>query len=81
MQGRGCLHELLCKLDVLCGVLSKSRNCIACVLALACRVSHPSSIYHCSVMPCYDKKLEASRDELSVPGAEKVGMHRLGGWG
>ncbi|KAF5839180.1 iron hydrogenase [Dunaliella salina] len=33
-------------------------------------VTHPSSIYHCSVMPCYDKKLEASRDELTVPGTE-----------
>ena len=25
-------------------------------------------VYHVSVMPCYDKKLEASRDELTLPG-------------
>jgi iron only hydrogenase large subunit-like protein len=29
----------------------------------------PSRIYHCSVMPCYDKKLEAARDDFVVPGA------------
>ncbi|KXZ45175.1 hypothetical protein GPECTOR_57g465 [Gonium pectorale] len=32
----------------------------------------PASLYHVSVMPCYDKKLEASRDELTTalpPGA------------
>ncbi|KAG2497731.1 hypothetical protein HYH03_004467 [Edaphochlamys debaryana] len=27
-----------------------------------------SSLFHVSVMPCYDKKLEASRDELALPG-------------
>eukprot|EP00955_Chlamydomonas_euryale_P068272 360072-Chlamydomonas_euryale.AAC.2 len=27
-------------------------------------------LYHATVMPCYDKKLEASRDELSLPGGE-----------
>lgn len=29
---------------------------------------HPKSVYHCSVMPCYDKKLEASRDDFTQPG-------------
>ncbi len=28
----------------------------------------PGQLYHVSVMPCYDKKLEASRDELTTPG-------------
>ena len=28
----------------------------------------PAQIYHCAVMPCYDKKLEGSRDDLMVPG-------------
>lgn len=28
----------------------------------------PETIYHCAVMPCYDKKLEASRDDFNVPG-------------
>ncbi|KAF6264183.1 iron hydrogenase [Scenedesmus sp. NREL 46B-D3] len=28
----------------------------------------PSHVYHVSVMPCYDKKLEASRDDFNVPG-------------
>ena len=27
-------------------------------------------LYHVSVMPCYDKKLEASRDELYAPGTD-----------
>lgn len=26
----------------------------------------PGSLYHVSIMPCYDKKLEASRDELTT---------------
>ena len=29
----------------------------------------PASIYHCAVMPCYDKKLEASREDFNLPGA------------
>ena len=28
----------------------------------------PASMYHCAVMPCYDKKLEASREDFSLPG-------------
>lgn len=28
----------------------------------------PARIYHCTVMPCYDKKLEAYRDDFLVPG-------------
>ena len=27
-----------------------------------------ASIYHCAVMPCYDKKLEASREDFYLPG-------------
>eukprot|EP00967_Tisochrysis_lutea_P063870 scaffold82540_cov22-Tisochrysis_lutea.AAC.2 len=46
------------------------RSCLFLLYLLPVRVTHPSSIYHCSVMPCYDKKLEASRDELTVPGPE-----------
>lgn len=26
----------------------------------------PAKCYHCAVMPCYDKKLEAARDELMI---------------
>ena len=29
----------------------------------------PESIYHCAVMMCYDKKLEAAREDLLLPGA------------
>ena len=29
----------------------------------------PGQIYHCAVMPCYDKKLEASREDFNLPGA------------
>ena len=28
----------------------------------------PDRVYHCAVMPCYDKKLEASREDFWVPG-------------
>lgn len=28
----------------------------------------PAQIYHCTVMPCYDKKLEGSRDDFMIPG-------------
>lgn len=28
---------------------------------------HPAYVYHCAVMPCYDKKLEAARDDFTVP--------------
>ena len=27
----------------------------------------PSRLYHATVMPCYDKKLEAVREELTLP--------------
>lgn len=27
------------------------------------------AIYHCSIMPCFDKKLEAARDDFDLPGA------------
>lgn len=40
----------------------------------------PAQIYHCAVMPCYDKKLEASRADFNLPGAycslkSSSGMH------
>ena len=27
-----------------------------------------SSVYHCAIMPCYDKKLEAAREDFFLPG-------------
>ena len=37
----------------------------------------PGDIYHCAVMPCYDKKLEGSRDDFLIPGRSVVlvGVH------
>lgn len=32
----------------------------------------PAQIYHCAVMPCYDKKLEGSRDDFMLPGMPAV---------
>jgi len=32
----------------------------------------PSKIYHCTVMPCYDKKLEAAREEFCVTTGEII---------
>jgi iron only hydrogenase large subunit-like protein len=28
----------------------------------------PGRVYHTAIMPCYDKKLEASRSDFDVPG-------------
>lgn len=28
----------------------------------------PSKLYHCTLMPCYDKKLEAARPDFTVAG-------------
>jgi iron only hydrogenase large subunit-like protein len=33
---------------------------------------NPASVYHCAVMPCYDKKLEAARDDFTVPPLDSV---------
>jgi hypothetical protein len=30
----------------------------------------PRRLYHATVMPCYDKKLEAAREELTLPDGE-----------
>jgi iron only hydrogenase large subunit-like protein len=30
----------------------------------------PGSVFHCTIMPCYDKKLEAAREEFLVPGTQ-----------
>ena len=44
---------------------------------LAARLGHdPASIYHVAIMPCYDKKLEASRDDFNLPGAPRGGLLR-----
>ena len=34
----------------------------------------PEQIYHCAVMPCYDKKLEGSREDFMIPG-ERSSLH------
>ena len=43
--------------------------------AVECGVPGHSSreVYHCAVMPCYDKKLEASREENAFVGAIREG--------
>lgn len=30
----------------------------------------PARVYHCAVMPCYDKKLEAAREDFLLPGQD-----------
>lgn len=35
----------------------------------AARGWEPARVYHVTVMPCYDKKLEAARDDFYLPGA------------
>lgn len=42
-------------------------------------MSSPASrVYHATVMPCYDKKLEAVREELVLPGGERLPEVRSG---
>ncbi len=43
------------------GSVIKRRYCEAVEL-------RPEAVYHCAVMPCYDKKLEASREDFYLPG-------------
>jgi hypothetical protein len=33
----------------------------------------PALTYHCAVMPCYDKKLEAAREDFLLPGGWQWG--------
>jgi iron only hydrogenase large subunit-like protein len=33
----------------------------------------PAKVYHATVMPCYDKKLEASREDFYLPGEDLTG--------
>jgi hypothetical protein len=41
-------------------------------LHLAQRIGRDAAaIYHVAIMPCYDKKLEASRADFDVPGAAR----------
>ncbi|RRT47211.1 hypothetical protein BHM03_00059315 [Ensete ventricosum] len=37
--------------------------------------SRPDNVYHVTVMPCYDKKLEAARDEFSFSVDEGENGH------
>ncbi len=44
----------------------------------------PATIYHCSIMPCFDKKLEAARDDFDLPGKSHSCLpqeRRVGGGG
>ncbi|KAG2436805.1 hypothetical protein HXX76_006328 [Chlamydomonas incerta] len=34
----------------------------------------PAALYHVTIMPCYDKKLEASRDELTITADEAAAV-------
>lgn len=43
------------------GTLVKRRWCMAAGLL-------PAWVYHCTIMPCYDKKLEAAREDFNLPG-------------
>lgn len=55
----------------LSGVKSPQQICGSLLKKVICdtRNVKPSQVYHVSVMPCFDKKLEASRDEFSVEEA------------
>lgn len=39
----------------------------------------PDNVYHVTVMPCYDKKLEAVRDDFSFPMEELQDGHAKSG--
>jgi iron only hydrogenase large subunit-like protein len=40
----------------------------------------PARVYHATVMPCYDKKLEASREDFLLPGAPGWWVGGRAGW-
>ncbi len=52
------------------GTLVKRRWCAAAGL-------DPAAVYHCAVMPCYDKKLEAAREDFWVPGEQQWLLVRI----
>ena len=37
----------------------------------------PARVYHCAIMPCYDKKLEASREDFNLPGGNLLCLQVL----
>ncbi|KAG5370194.1 Cytosolic Fe-S cluster assembly factor NAR1 [Yarrowia sp. C11] len=55
----------------LSGVKSPQQICGSLLKKVICDSQNvtPSQVYHVSIMPCFDKKLEASRDEFSVEEA------------
>lgn len=55
------------------GTLVKRRWCGSAGL-------QPDRVYHCAVMPCYDKKLEASREDFWLPGVLALGLSPQSGW-
>lgn len=40
-----------------------------------CSFNRPDEVYHVSVMPCYDKKLEAARDDFVFEVDSPGGVH------
>jgi Iron only hydrogenase large subunit, C-terminal domain len=40
----------------------------------------PGRIYHTAIMPCYDKKLEASRSDFNLPGGPCQCNSQSGTW-
>jgi iron only hydrogenase large subunit-like protein len=50
-----------CEVQAVMGTLVKRLLCQRLGLEAA-------QVYHTAVMPCYDKKLEASRSDFNVPG-------------
>lgn len=60
----GCYHYYYCNGECMQAVMGTLvKRFLAKQLGL-----QPDQIYHCAVMPCYDKKLEGSRDDFNIPG-------------
>ncbi len=53
--------------SVLCWVQGMMGSLVKRVFSRQMGVA-PANIFHCTIMPCYDRKLEAAREDLRLPG-------------
>lgn len=70
-------YHLAARLGLRCARVSASRATVVAHAPPHCR---PEQVFHVSVMPCFDKKLEGSRDDFfnAAHGTRDVGLLRCG---
>lgn len=74
IEGQPCTAPHACNAARLMPLAHLLRRMQGMMGSLVKRVSsrqlgvEPQDIFHCTIMPCYDRKLEAAREELRLPG-------------